>query len=275
MKALIEIRSPGAPTIRRELGAETWIVGKKPRAGVAGIAVPTARDMSDEHLIVSFVRDRFHVALAAGARLEPTLKGKPFRQSEVTFGDEVKLGTTSLRFTGEAKRNAPSPIVIGGALLTLGVIGWALLDDPTEVNLGANVPQAPDLFDPAPPCQYSGVAAQGRAQETEQAAMAHAERYNFDPHEGVSAVLSYRIANACFRNAGDHAGVSRTAAAAKLWQDKVEGRYQGHQLRLRVAIDRGRNDHAVRELKSLKKLLRGKSGPYVSWLDLAQRQLQG
>lgn len=275
MKAQIEIRAPGAAPVRRELGAETWILGRAPRHGVAGIAIPTARDLADEHLIVSFVRDRFHVALAAGARVEPALNGKSFRQSEVAFGDEVILGTTSLRFLGEAKKNAPSPIIVIGVLAVVGVLVWAMFDDPTDVNLAANVPQAPALFEGAAPCPYAGQQALGRALETEQAAMAHAERYNFDPYEGVGAVAAYRVASACYQIGGDLGSATRARSAAQNWQAKVEGRYQGHQLRLRVALDRGRNDHALHELQSLKRLLRGKTGPYVSWLDLAARQLSG
>ncbi|HEY2735752.1 MAG TPA: hypothetical protein VGI70_17260, partial [Polyangiales bacterium] len=98
---------------------------------------------------------------------------------------------------------------------------------------------------------------------------------SFDPYEGVSAVLSYRGAVACYAIAGDVASAARARGGLSRWQSRIEGRYQGHQLRLRVALDRGRNDNALNEVRSLKHLLRGKSGPYESWLDWAERKLQG
>jgi hypothetical protein len=275
MKAVLEIRAQGAPTLRRDIGAETLVIGRNPRAGVAGIAVPTARDLADEHLIVSFVRDRFHVALASGARLEPALHGRSFRQADVAFGEEVIVGNTSIRFLGKAKRNTPNPILTVALLSVLGLSAWTFFDDGSASNLNASSPAAPPLFDPEPPCPYAGTQALGQAQEAEQAAMAHGERYSFDAYEGVSAVISYRAAAACYGIAGDPASAARARAGLQRWQTRIEGRYQGHQLRLRVALDRGRNDNALNEVRSLKHLLRGKNGPYESWLDWAERKLQG
>jgi hypothetical protein len=275
MKALIEIRAPSAAPIRRDLGGETLIIGRNPRPGITAIAIPTAKDLSDEHLIVSFVRDRFHVALAAGARIEPALNGKPFRQAEIAFGDEVVVGSTSIRFLGQAKRNAPSPIVMAGFALVVGIVLWALFDDSAAPALNVSLPPAPVLFSAQTPCPYTGPQALGRATEAEQAAMAHGERYNFDPYDGIEAVLAYRVATVCYTAGGDVAGAARARAAAQHWQTRLEGRYQGHQLRLRVALDRGRNDHALTEVNSLKQLLRSRNGPYIDWLAMAQRQLVG
>jgi hypothetical protein len=275
MKALLEIRAQGAQPVQREIGTETWVVGKNPRPGVAGIAIPTARDLADEHLIVSFVRDRFHVALASGARLEPMLHGKAFRQADIAFGDEVILGSTSIRFLGKAKSNAPSPVIMLAGVLALGLAAWVLLDDDPQGALNASLPAAPALFDAEPPCPYVGPEASARAQESEQAAMAHGERYSFDAYEGVSAVLSYRVATACYASGGDPTSAARASSAGRAWQARVEGRYQGHQLRLRVALDRGRNDNALNEVRSLRRLLRGRNGPFSSWLEMAERKLQG
>jgi hypothetical protein len=275
MKALLEIRAQGAQPVRREIGTETLIIGKNPRPGVAGIAVPTARDLADEHLIVSFVRDRFHVALASGARVEPMLHGKAFRQADVAFGDEVILGSTSIRFLGKAKSNAPSPVIVLAGVFALGLAAWVMLDDDPQGTLNASLPAAPALFEAATPCPYLGPEASARAQEAEQAAMAHSERYSFDAYEGVSAVLSYREAAACYASGGDPTGAARARTGGQSWQSRVEGRYQGHQLRLRVALDRGRNDNALNEVRALRRLLRGKNGPFSNWLEMAERKLQG
>ena len=275
MKAQIEIRAPNAAPVRREVGSETVIVGKNPRPGMNGVAVATATDMSDEHLIVSFVRDRFHVALATGARIEPALNGKSFRQAEIAFGDEVIIGRTSIRFLGKAKSNAPNPIITLAAVVVLSLSVWSLFNDATPAGLNTTLPPPPALFPPDAPCPYTGPQALGRAAEAEQAGMAHSERYSFEPYDGVQAALAYRLAATCFTAGSDPTSAARAAASAQRWKVKLEGRYQGHQLRLRVALDRGRNDHALSEVRSLKRLLRGQNGPYMNWLIMAERQLTG
>jgi hypothetical protein len=274
MKALIEIRAPGVAPIRRELGSETLVIGKKPTPGMNAIAIPSAQDLSDEHLIVSFVRDRFHVALASGARIEPALNGKSFRQAEIAFGDEVQLGKTSIRFLGKAKSNAPSPVLVIGFVAVVGVVLWAMFDEPVAPGLNASLPPPPALFGPDIPCPYTGPQAAGRGSEAEQAAMAHGERYSFDPHDGIEAVLAYRMAAMCYAAGGDAASAARARTSGQRWQTRLEGQYQGHQLRLRVALDRGRNDHALTEVRSLARILRGRNGPYIEWLAAATRELE-
>lgn len=273
MSALVEIRATGAATIRREIGNDALVIGRKPHDPSSGIAVAHARELADEHLIVALVRDRFHVALATGARLEPTLDGKPFKQAEVPFGTEIGLGNLAIRFTGESKRAAISPVILIAGLAVLGLAAWSMLRGNAQPALKGSLPQAPPLFDAGKPCPYTGAQALAQASESEQAAMAHGERYNFDPRDGIAAVEAYRAAAACYTTGGDTTSATRAGNNGKHWQARVESRYQGHQLRLRLALDRGRNDHALSEVRSLKRLLRGKNDDYVSWLTMAERRL--
>jgi len=268
MKAMIEIRAAGAPPIRRALDRDALTIGRAPRHG---LAIPQARDLADEHLIISVQRDRFHVALAPGARIEPTLHGRPFRQADVAFGDEIVIGKTSIRFTGQAKSNAPSPIVVGGGLLVVGLLVWMAVQGSGEALSGSQ-PPAPSLFPAQGACPDSGASAIGRASELEQAAMARAERYNFDVHDGVEAVLLYLNATACFTAGGDAARAARSARELDLWRTRLNQRYQAHQLRLRLALDRGNRVAARDEIIALTKILRGARGPYVDWLTLAARE---
>lgn len=273
MSAVIEIRSPGVPTIRREIGAETLVIGRRPRDVQRGIAVVQAQELSDEHLIVSLVRDRFHLALGQDARIEPHIDGKPFKQLEVPFGAEIKLGSLAIRFTGEAKKNAGSPVIVIAALAMVAfVVGLNMLSDDEEA-LDTSMPPAPGLFEQDTPCPYGGVQALSRANETEQAALAHAERYSFDPHDGIAAVHAYRLAASCYTSGGDAAGAARAKTGAQRWQQRLETSYQGHQLRLRLALDRQRMDHVLSEVRALKKLLRGKNNQYVTWLSTAERRI--
>jgi hypothetical protein len=113
-----------------------------------------------------------------------------------------------------------------------------------------------------------------RGSEAEQAALAHAERYGFDAHDGMAAVQDYGLAANCYSAGGDSAAAARARAAGQRWQARLETRYQGHQLRLRLALDRHRPDHALREVGSLRELLRGKQGDYVAWLKHAEQKLK-
>jgi hypothetical protein len=275
MNGVVEIRATGVATVRREVGADALVIGRKPRDPASGVPVPHAQELADEHLIVSLVRDRFHVALATSARLEPMLKGKPFKQSELPFGTEITLGSLAIRFTGEAKRATVSPVIVLASLALAGLMIWALMDDDSGPALKSSLPQAPALFEADKPCPFGGGQALASGLELEQAAMAHAERYNFDPRDGLSAVSSYRAAAACYTGGGDAASATRAQAKAQSWQTRLESRYQGHQLRLRLALDRGKNDHALSEVRQLKRLLRGKNSEYVSWLTMAERRLNG
>jgi hypothetical protein len=273
MSGLIEIRAQGAATIRRPIDGETLVIGQRPRDAASGIAVPHARELSDEHLIVSLVRDRFHVALAAGARIEPQLNGNPFKQVEVPFGAEIRVGSLAIRFTGEAKKTKVSPVYLLAGAMLVGFLLWSMLDTPDEASLNSSLPAAPPLFEHDTPCPYNGVQALARGTETEQAAMAHAERYSFDPYDGITAVQDYRLATSCYTSGGDSSAAARARAAGQRWQTRLETRYQGHQLRLRLALDRHRPDHALREVRSLKKLLRGKQSDYIAWLKHAEHRL--
>jgi hypothetical protein len=275
MSAYIEIRAPGATPIRRDIGKDALVIGRKPRDAGSGVAIPGATDLADEHLIVSLVRDRFHVALAMGARVEPCLDGKPFRQAEVPFGTEVSLGQLVIRLTGEAKRAAVSPVILFAGASLVGLLVWSSLQHPADAPLKNTLPQGPSLFEADKPCPYAGPQALAQAAQSEQAAMAHGERYNFDPRDGVAAVDAYRASAACYTSGGDAASAARARANGQHWQTRLESTYHGHQLRLRMALDRGRDDHALHEVRELKRLLRGKNNEFTSWLTMAERRLRG
>jgi hypothetical protein len=275
MKPRIELRAAGMQPIVQEVGGDSLVIGRKPRLGANGVAVPNASELADEHLIVSFVRDRFHIALATGARLEPSLAGRTFKQSEVPFGSEIVLGSLTIRFLGTAKRTGPSPLIVLIIVVAVGAMLWSQFDTSSEASLNSSLPNAPPLFDAEPSCPYAGAQAQVRGGEAEQAAMAHGERYAFDAFEGIQAVSAYRLAAACYANGADAVSGGRARAAAQAWQNRIETRYQGHQLRLRLALDRGRNDHALTELAALERLLKGRSDAYVNWLYMAEKRLRG
>jgi hypothetical protein len=275
MKPRIELRAPSMQPIVREVGGDSIVIGRKPRLGGNGLAVPNASELADEHLIVSFARDRFHIALAAGARLEPSLDGRAFKQSEVPFGSTVVLGSLTIQFLGTAKRSGPSPLIVMAIVAVVGVMLWSQFDTSSEASLNSSLPNAPALFDAEPTCPYAGAQAQVRGGEAEEAAMAHGERYAFDAFEGIQAVSAYRLATACYTSGADAVSGSRARAAAQAWQSRIETRYQGHQLRLRLALDRGRNDQALTEVLSLERLLKGRNDAYANWLYMAEKRLRG
>lgn len=272
MNGMVEIRAPGAPPQRRALARDPVLLGRAPRRG---IAVPTAHELADEHLILSLGKAGCHLALVPGAKLEPTLNGRSFRQRDVVWGDEVVIGRTSLRFLGKRASNGPSPILVIGVLIITAAIVWmAMIRDP-ESTFAGGTPQPLPLFNTPKACPSSGQSALALADETEQTAMARSERYNFEPQDGIRAVELYRFASNCYRAAGDGAAAQRVERVAKGWADRLDNRYQGHQLALRMAIDRRDGRRVLAEVAQLRALLKGRQAVYMDWLAWLEHKTSG
>jgi hypothetical protein len=103
--------------------------------------------------------------------------------------------------------------------------------------------------------------------------MAKAERYNFDPNDGVDAAALYGLAGDCYERAGDGEAAARARSKARHWEAALSARYQAHRLRLRLALDRRQHEGAVREARALQQLLGEQRGPYVAWLTALTRKL--
>jgi hypothetical protein len=264
MEPAVEVIAPGAPVMRRNLPGNPIVLGRAPRHG---IAVPTARELADEHLIISVGPNGCHLALLPGVDLQPSLHGKPFQQSDIPWGDEVVLGRTSLRFIGSARSTGPSPIVLLGGLLIAGLLAWLMLGGEEQVVNVPAAPPAPPLLTIAQTCAAPEAELLSYAAEAETNAMARAERYQFDVADAVKAAELYALATICYVRGGDSASAQRTRRAYQEWATRLETEYRARQLQLTLAVKRGDDRRAVSESLRLRALLANRRDPYVAWLS--------
>lgn len=171
----------------------------------------------------------------------------------------------------KVKKAGTSPVLYVGLVVALALGGTMVMRGKKPPSLASIMPEAPALLAAQPACAEQGTAALSRGVESEQAAIAKAERYAFDAHDGVDAVRLYGLSSSCYAQAGDQAASRRTRAAEAGWRSKLDATYQSHRLRLRLALDRGANDDAYLQAHALRTLLRTQTGPYVEWLSAIER----
>jgi hypothetical protein len=269
MNGVIEIRAPGVPIERRPLPGAASMLGRSP---VADIPVPTARELADEHLIISPNPTGCHLALLPGVDLVPTLRGRPFRQSEVVWGDEVVLGRTTLRFIGERPSQGPNKLVLAAVVVATMVGAWFFTTSREQGQGASKRPTPPALFAETEPCRVASVAASAHARQAEQEADTRTQRYRFDALDGVKAVRLYMLASSCYSVAGDGVGAARTLKAVEDWRRQVESAYRNHDMQLRLALDRDDTKRARSELRQLHQFVRDRAGPYINWLAGLRKQ---
>jgi hypothetical protein len=187
------------------------------------------------------------------------------------FGEE--RASIAPEEAAKPRRSGPSPAILIALMALAGLLLFTVMRERNKKSLTAGMPEAPALFAAAKPCSHSGSAALGAGRELEQAAMAKAERQRFDAHDGIEAVALYDTAASCYSQGGDAESAGRAKRQLDQWQARMGSLYQAHQLRLRLALDRGAHRDARRELGSLKVLLPGQAGPYMAWLDKVERSL--
>lgn len=132
---------------------------------------------------------------------------------------------------------------------------------------GRPVNAYPELFGEAVPCPgQAGVLEHGR--RSEQLARLRADRYAYDPRDGIRAVQRYREAEACYRIAGTENGVHRARRAAAALTARVNSDYAAARLNLVNALEQERWSDALSEIRRLL-LLTDHVGrhEYVEWLE--------
>ena len=155
-----------------------------------------------------------------------------------------------------APRPGPSPLVLAGVPVIVGVLLWS-------------------LFAGAVACPHDGPGtAHQRAEEDERVALAGLDRYPFAPEDGVEAVARFRRAHACYRDSGDAAGAERLRALGDAAQRRVEGDYRTRAFRLQRALEADEVRSALLEARTLRAMLGARTAaPYVDWLERLEHAL--
>lgn len=273
MDTFIEvIRSDGTTALHRSSGAQVTI-GRSPSAGVALV---NAIDLLPEHLMVAPRSDGCWVAVAAGAQPAAFIMGQSFTHGLVPWGTEIAVGSVKLRVLDRAPRRGKrrSPLLIGVLLAALAVLAIVLVRSGQSEDAGPP-PEAPALFDAAEPCSRAGIEASALARESANAASQRADRYPFDPQEGIEAVRLYGIAAACVRAGGQADLVPSLERQREVLSARVNEDYRGHRLRLERALVDGYYALALRQIRLLQAMLRHRrADPYYEWLDALAREIE-
>jgi hypothetical protein len=133
-------------------------------------------------------------------------------------------------------------------------------------------PKPPELFDGIVPCSRPHNPS-NRAAEATEAGLAKMERYPFEARDGVAAVRLLLEAKEC--HAAAYAGTRAFPVRERLesWIQRIRRDYRSRRLRLRLALQNDDRRTALREVRSLRKLLAHRDGDYPAWLAGLERRL--
>ncbi len=217
----------------------------------------------------------------------PLLNESPFGDAPVTNDAVLSIGPIRLRLAlteddGGAvriqkKKKKSNPLIIyGGLAVSVVLFSRALTGLGGQMRMQAAPAAAPKLWDePVLTCPRNDPRqALALASERTQLAESRRERRPFNPRDGVAAVPLFEEAAACFKVAGKLEPAERARAAAGKLREEIDLDYRTHQVRLEHAITVQDGLSALHEMNVLLALTETKTGPYVSWLSIQQRQLR-
>jgi hypothetical protein len=158
-----------------------------------------------------------------------------------------------------------------GTLVFLSVLALVALASwlgvrATPVAGNDSLDDYPDLFVDAVECPKRNDALES-GRTSEDFARRRADRYAYDPRDGVRAVHGYREAESCYRAAGDERAAQRARRAIGALTARVNTDYAASRLNLLNALEQERWSAALGEIRRLL-LLTEHIGrhEYVEWL---------
>ena len=170
-------------------------------------------------------------------------------------------GPSSVLRAGNAWRLGLILVGVGGALAL-----WATLGH-SRPSVAALAPDAPMLFQPARKCPRA-TPARELGRELEARGRLRADRYPYDPRDGIAALHHYQEASSRYRFAGSQADVARTESAVLGLSTRVQTDYAAARMNLMRALQSKRWAAARAEARQLL-LLTEHLGEhdYVEWLE--------
>ena len=141
-----------------------------------------------------------------------------------------------------------------GARATPGARNHPFDDYPELFANEAACPDRGDVFD--------------NGRRSEEFAHLRADRYVYDPRDGVRAVEHFQEAESCYRAAGDELGVHRVRRAISGLTTRVNTDYAAARLNLSNALEQERWSAALSEIRRLLLLTDHiRRHEYVEWLS--------
>lgn len=245
-------------------------------------------ELAPEHLLISPRPDGCWVAVARGVATPTIVDNMPFERGMVTWAKTIQVGQVRMVLSDgtrtksskdkdkDKKEEKVSPVILGAAVIVLGLAGWMLLNEPGNLAPPSRVSTPPpalfdDLNRPCPQADPSLIVS--TAEESTRIALSKAERMPFRTQDGVEAVTYYAQAGACYRAGGNAEASTEAMRRANLLRARLEEEYTAHRFRLERALEQTRYEDALYEVKMLTALVSHRRGPYLTALNTLERQL--
>ena len=166
--------------------------------------------------------------------------------------------------TPERHRQVLLTLLVAVALLALTAL---LGDSEAPTAVGSLRFEHPNLFLEGSLCSHPKRSLV-TARRSEELAHVRADRYAYDPADGVRAVRLYAEAEACYRLGGLNSSASRVRDAASLMILQLNTDYAAARLSLARSLEQKRWADALREVQRLLRLTHhlGRN-EYVEWLE--------
>lgn len=272
-----EIRHPNGKREAAHVEADRALIGS---ASFADVRLPM-EEASPEHVRVSVVGGRLYFEALPNEAMV-MLDGAPLPAGLAREGNELDIGGLRVKVssTGPARIQAPSEqasrarlgaFVLVGVMAALALFlvrrGGAPLAPPAD--------QTVELFSALEPSCPKREPRQALAFAAEQLDLGATkqERMPFAIQEGIAAVDLYETAAGCFRAAQQSARATAARDAAQSLKRNLEGDLRARRLRLSHMLKVQDHELARVDVLWLSALTRGKSAPYVAWLDQVGQEL--
>jgi hypothetical protein len=154
-----------------------------------------------------------------------------------------------------------------GVVVVAGAVVWLTLRDTSAEDRKATHPVHPPLFGAPPKCS-TDIHTFRHAARLEQHGHLYAERYPYDPRDGIRAVRRFQEAQSCYSLSGREDDAKRVARHAFELMTRLDMDYASARLVLETALATQRWSVAHAELGRLLRLTEHLSGhDYVDWLE--------
>jgi len=274
MALYLEIHAQGRNPERHELIGERITLGT---SETAAIRFSSVKGFAAELIDLYPGEQNVRVEVPPSSEESLVFEGAPHRQVCVPFGGEVFVGPCRLTFLKVEERRR-SPVVLLGAVLALLMLGLQVYRASIPEDPATHEVSAPMLFDgqSAVACgEDQPNAALGRAQNDERGAYAKLERSAFVTEDGVAAVTLFRRASACYQVAQKSEDADRMQGQLQHQTERLNQRYAGLRLRLRVTLDKERFQDALEATQDIEALLSEQSDSmYRRWLKELEHSLE-
>lgn len=286
MERYVEIIHPNGAKERHSLARERVVLGRQPREG---IPIPYAMELEFEHLLLVPRKDGCWLSIAEGARTPALVHGQRLDNGLVAWGTEVNLGPLWFKVVDAPGARAsgsmpatpgaapPSKVSLSTVLVSASLIafaGWLFLTPAEDGIPGMTSAAPPPLFAAPPSCpEKDAAAADPRAREASDAALAKSQRYPFAAQDGIGAVELYAVAAACYTLSGKDTDADQARQAGAALEERIQEDYRTHRLKLERAIQYKRTRQALIETQKLLDLVKHLDHPYTTWLRNMERHL--